>query len=62
MKGRKYRRSQRFIQTVYEKGFGLRPPYQIILDAEMVREAMRHKVLLREALPVVFGGPVKICK
>ena len=48
------------MQTVYERGFGMHPPYQILVDAEMCREALRNKVNMKEVLPVVLGRPAKL--
>lgn len=60
MKGRKYKRSQRFMTSVYEKAFGLRTPYQLILDGEFLEETLAKKILFRDLLPTVLGGNVKL--
>lgn len=60
MKGKKYKRSETFIKKIYEKAFGLRQPYQVVVDAEFCRELLRCKVIAKEILPVVLGGAVKI--
>lgn len=60
MKGKKYKRSQNQVQNLYEKYFGIRKPYQIIVDAPFCIETMKIKVAPVEALTEVFGGTVKL--
>jgi len=60
MKGKKYKRSQHYVQNVYEKYFGIRKPYQIIVDAPFCIETLKIKIAPSAALTEVFGGAVKL--
>lgn len=60
MKGRKYKRSQHYVQNVYEKYFGIRKPYQVLVDAPFCIETLKIKIAPMEALTEVFGGTVKL--
>lgn len=60
MKGKKYKRSQHFVQNVYEKYFGIRKPYQILVDAPFCIETLKIKIAAVEAFTEVFGGAVKL--
>src|ERR1700722_2602650 len=60
MKGRKYKRFHHYVRTVYELGFDMHPPYHVLVDAEMCCEALKHKLALRESIPMVLGGPVRL--
>lgn len=60
MKGKKYKRSQHYVQNVYEKYFGIRKPYQIIVDAPFCIETLKIKIAPSAAFTEVFGGPVKL--
>jgi U3 small nucleolar RNA-associated protein 23 len=60
MKARKYKRSEHFMQAVYEKGFGLRQPYQLLVDATFCNAVVQHKFDLNERLLVVLGGKVRL--
>ena len=60
MKGKKYKRSQNQVQNLYEKYYGIRKPYQIIVDAPFCIETMKIKVAPVEALTEVFGGSIKL--
>lgn len=60
MKGKKYKRSQHYVKNVYEKYFGIRKPYQIIVDAPFCIETLKIKIAPSEALTEVFGGTVKL--
>lgn len=60
MKGKKYKRSQHYVQNVYEKYFGIRKPYQIIVDTPFCIETLKIKIAPSEALTEVFGGTVKL--
>lgn len=60
MKGKKYKRSQHYVQNVYEKYFGIRKPYQVIVDAPFCIETLKIKIAPMEALTEVFGGTVKL--
>jgi len=60
MKGKKYKRSETFMRKIYEKHFGFRPAYQILVDAQFCRELLKCKIVAKDVLPTVFGGPIKI--
>lgn len=60
MKGKKFKRSQHAVQNIYEKYFGIRKPYQIVVDAQFCIESLNRKIMPVEALQEVFGGPVKL--
>lgn len=48
------------MKKLYEKAFGLRQPYQVLVDAEVCREALKSKVMVKEIVPEILGGPSKI--
>lgn len=48
------------MQKIYEKSFGMRQPYQIIVDAEFCKELLKCKIVAKEVLPTVLGGAVKV--
>lgn len=48
------------MKKIFEKAFAFRQPYQVLVDAEFCRELLKCKVVAKEILPVVLGGPVKI--
>lgn len=60
MKGKKYKRSQHAVKNIYEKYFGIRKPYQIIVDAPFCIETLKIKIAPTEAFTEVFGGAVKL--
>ena len=60
MKGKKYKRSQHYVQNIYEKYFGIRKPYQVLVDAPFCIETLKIKIAPMEALTEVFGGAVKL--
>lgn len=60
MKGKKYKRSQNAVQNIYEKYFGIRKPYQIIVDAPFCIETLKIKIAPSAAMTEVFGGAVKL--
>ena len=60
MKGKKYKRSQHAVKNIYEKYFGIRRPYQVLVDATFCIEALKKKIAPAEAMLEVFGGPVKL--
>lgn len=60
MKGKKYKRSQHAVQNIYEKYFGIRKPYQIIVDAPFCIETLKIKIAASAAMTEVFGGAVKL--
>ena len=60
MKGKKYKKSARWMETIYEKAFGLRKPYQILVDAQFCRELLKCKLIAKDLVPECLGGPTKI--
>lgn len=60
MKINKYRRHEQNMKQVYEKYFGFRQPYQLLVDAAMCTASLRHKFDLKERLGLLLGGPVKL--
>jgi U3 small nucleolar RNA-associated protein 23 len=48
------------MQSVYQRVFGMRHPYQLILDGAFLDECLSSKVLFKDALPSVLGGPVRL--
>lgn len=48
------------MHSVYSRGFGMRPPYQLLVDDTFCLAALRHKFDLRERLPIVMGAPVRL--
>ncbi len=60
MKGKKYKKSQHSVQNVYEKYFGIRKPYQVLVDAPFCIDTLKIKIAAMSALSEVFGGPVKL--
>ena len=59
MHGKKYKRSKKYVETIYEKAFGIRQPYQILVDADFCLETLKWKIAPLETLVTVFGGQVK---
>ena len=60
MKGKKFKRSQHAVQNIYEKYFGIRKPYQIVVDSQFCIESLKKRISPADALQEVFGGPVKL--
>ena len=60
MKGKKYKRSQHYVKNVYEKYFGIRKSYQVLVDAPFCIETLKIKIAPMEAITEVFGGTVKL--
>ena len=60
MKGKKYKRSQHYVQNIYEKYFGIRKPYQVLVDAPFCIDTLKMKIAPMQALTEVFGGTVKL--
>lgn len=60
MKGKKYKRSQHAVKNIYEKYFGIRRPYQVLVDASFCIELLKKKIAPADAIQEVFGGPVKL--
>lgn len=59
MKGKKYKRSQHCMQTVYASHFSFHPPYQVLVDASFCVSSLKHKIVPRDQLSVVLGGMAK---
>lgn len=59
MKARKYKRSAHQMKSVYEAGFGMYAPYQILVDASMCRASLQHRWDLKERLPHLLGGSTR---
>lgn len=60
MKGKKYKRSQHHMHTIYCPHFAFRPPYQLLVDSDFCKELLRWKINPKDALPEVFGNAVKL--
>ncbi len=46
--------------SVFERAFGLRQPYQLIVDGDFLETTLKQKMMFRDLLPTVLGGPVKL--
>ncbi|XP_076455974.1 rRNA-processing protein UTP23 homolog [Babylonia areolata] len=44
----------------FEKNFGITPPYNIMVDATFVKEALKNKVNIWDQLPRYLGGDVRL--
>ena len=60
MKGKRIKRAQKSMHAIYERSFGMRTPYQLILDGEFLKTALAQKLYFKEALPNLLGGPVRL--
>lgn len=60
MKAKKYKRSAHQMKSVYEAGFGMRAPYQILIDASMCRASLQHRWDLKERLPHLLGDSARL--
>lgn len=60
MKAKKYRRCEHHMLTVYEKGFGLRQPYQFLVDGDFCRSSLQHKFDPKERLPYILAGACRL--
>lgn len=60
MKAKKYRRSEHFMRSIYELGFGFRAPYQILLDASFCLSSLRHKFDAKERFTTVLGAACRL--
>jgi U3 small nucleolar RNA-associated protein 23 len=56
MKGKKYKRSKTYVQTIYERYFHIRQPYQVLVDADFCIDALKWKIPPAEHMPLVFGA------
>lgn len=48
------------MQQIYEKGFSLRKPYQVLLDDTFLCLAQRHQVDLKRKLEQILGNEVRL--
>lgn len=48
------------MHAVYERSFGMRTPYQLILDGAFLEKALEQKMYFKEALPNLLGGAVRL--
>ena len=48
------------MKHIYRTSFGLRPPYQFLVDGTMCQASLQHKFDLQTRLPVVLGEPVRL--
>lgn len=60
MKGKRLKKAHKLMRSTYERAFGLRTPYQFILDADFLETCLAQKMLFRDLLPLLLGGPVKL--
>lgn len=60
MKARQYRRCEHFMRNVYGRCFGVREPYQLLVDDTFCVAALQHGLDLKERLPLVLGGAVRL--
>ncbi|NP_001039134.1 rRNA-processing protein UTP23 homolog [Xenopus tropicalis] len=47
--------------TFYRFNFGLREPYQVLLDGTFCQAALRNKIQIKEQLPKYLMGEVQLC-
>ncbi|KAL8624620.1 hypothetical protein ACOMHN_045155 [Nucella lapillus] len=59
MKHKRQKQAQK-VMTFFEKHFGITPPYNIMVDATFVKEALRNKVNIWDQLPKYLGGDVRL--
>ncbi|KAL4243483.1 PIN domain-like protein [Abortiporus biennis] len=52
-------KAYRKLMSLYCMSFGFRQPYQVLMDSEMCKEAISHKIELVKQLGVVLQGEVK---
>lgn len=60
MKAKKYRRCEHYMRNIYERGFGFRAPYQILLDASFCLSSLRHKFDAKERFTTVLGAASRL--
>ncbi|OAD69094.1 hypothetical protein PHYBLDRAFT_101239, partial [Phycomyces blakesleeanus NRRL 1555(-)] len=44
----------------YHVGFGLREPYQILVDGDFCKEALTQKIYIKDSLPEIMQAPTKL--
>lgn len=59
MRGKRAKQYKRLMEQ-YQLGFGFREPYQVLVDAQMVRDADANKMDLVAGLERTLHGTVKI--
>ncbi|KAF9270398.1 hypothetical protein L218DRAFT_888885 [Marasmius fiardii PR-910] len=52
-------KTYRKLMTLYSMSFGFRQPYQVLVDSQMCKEAIEHKIDLVKQLGSVLQGEVK---
>jgi len=52
-------KAYRKLMSLYSMSFGFRQPYQVLVDSEMCKVAISHKIELEKQLGVVLQGTVK---
>ena len=60
MKGKRLKRSRKYLQNIYATYFSFRPPYQILLDSAFCQQALRLKLHPKESLDAILGGNSKL--
>jgi U3 small nucleolar RNA-associated protein 23 len=58
MRGKRYRK----LMNQYETSFGFRPPYQVLVDAEMIRDSELFKMDLAHLLKRTLHNDIKPSK
>lgn len=56
MKGKKYKRGKSNMHALYERYFGVRQPYQVLVDAKFCEDTLKWKLPLAEKMPEILGG------
>lgn len=56
----KYKKSEGYIRSVYEKFFGFHQPYQFLIDDTMCTASLQHKFDLKERLSNLVNGNVRL--
>ena len=58
MKGKRQKHLRKCL-TFYEKNFGYKPPYKLLIDGTFCKAALKFKVNIMEQMPKYLGGEVK---
>lgn len=61
MRGKRSKQYRKLMEQ-FSMTFGFREPYQILVDAEMVKDSCRFKMDLVASLERTVHGKVKACK
>jgi U3 small nucleolar RNA-associated protein 23 len=48
------------MHAIYERSFGMRAPYQLILDGPFLEIALQQKMYFKESLPNLVGGATRL--